>query len=268
MNLSQDVVRLILRELDPRTALELRRCNKQLNRWVTHDQLYWYYQTLGYNGRKYPTTRQSEKAAAKAQKVHMKKWTLSCIDGRGYCRPDYEAAYAWLYEKNPLVHAEWLAAIQVVRQRYLQMPDEWVEHRGKVAVCIQNYQALDHNFCGRSDHFEWAYGKKAEVGGVTREFAEAKTETEGLFIFKFLFQCYRDTRKTVARIKTEERAAAEAQALREKIMLLESQIQDAKKQLTVRENFPHLKEAVGNSVFNRKSEKRYHERKEVKKTFE
>jgi len=265
--MNRDVIRLLVHHLDPKSALELRRCNRQLNRWIAHDQLYWYYQLLGYDGRKYGHARNAkEMAAAGAQRVHTKQWSVSCINNRGYCTANHVAAYDWLVEHHPRVKGEMLEEARKKQELYPYLSSEKCEMWGKRYVCIRNYQALDHKFCGREDHFSWAFGEKAVIGNITEDFLAAKADGN-LLMFKFLFQCYRDTRKTVARIKSEERADALAQALRDKLVLLESQIQETKKELAVMENFSSLKEAVKISIFNRKNEKSYQERKEVKRTF-
>jgi hypothetical protein len=276
--MNRDVVGLLVHNLDPKSALELRRCNKNFNRWVSFDQVYWYYQTLGYSGRKYghPSSlqpqEQKEIQAAGAYKVHTRKWGLSCINDRsGFCKPDYNAAYAWLLENIPEKEIE-MEEIKMTAQREnmarypngVVPPNERIVLAGKRKVCLQFYQFLDHKFCGRAKHFEWAYKEKVVIGKGNRE---AMREDEGLFIYKFLFQCYRDIRKTVARIKTPQRAAATALGLRDKIKLLESQIKEAKKELAVMEDFPRLKEAVRTSIFNRKNEKSYHTSKRNERLF-
>lgn len=270
--MNKDVVGLLLHHLDPKTALELRGCSHQLNRWVSHNDLFWYYQTLGYGGRKYGSLRsEQEGTAAGATKVHVKQWGLSCINDRtGYCHPDYTAAYASLLERSSepeMLEEEMWTAARLEMEKWPALDNEGAELYGKRSVCIKHYMEVDHKFCGRREHFQLAYEEQTIVGDVTQEFLEAKREKEGLWMFKFLFQCYRDTRKKVQNVKTETKAEVRAQGLRDHVRLLESQIQTINAELAVLDNFPRLQEAVKTSVFNRRSEKNYHTRKEVSSTF-
>ena len=278
--MNRDVIGLLVHHLDPKSALELRRCNKKLNKWVSHNQLYWYYQHLAYEGRKRGASAdKTKKEAAGIYRVHVKQWGLACINDSGYCSPDYKSAYEWLIQKDPTLSTEFDITLREHNAQALNAanhnvfinvrPPGYAENRAMRAVCLNHYRELDHKFCGRPDHFESAFDEKAQIGKHTRGFTEAKAdEATGLFLFKFLFLCYRDTRHKVKLIKTPVRAAVKAKALHDQIRLLESQINEAKTELAVMEEFPRLIQAVQTSVFNRRSEKTYHKRKEVVKTFE
>lgn len=270
--MNKDIVGLLLHHLDPRTALELRRCNHQLNRWVSHHELYWYYQTLGHEGRKYDSLKDAKQGrAAGATRIHVKQWTRSCIDNHGYCRPDYDAAYAWLLETYPDLEVYFREERMRISNQYAtkwpNSSEEMRERAGKRHVCISHCMKIDNKFCGREDHFKVAYGEHTIVGGMTEEFLEERRKKEGLYMYRYLFQCYRDTRDKVKSINTQHRADTRAQGIRDKIHLLESELVSLRAELALAEDFARLKEDVKTSIFFRRSEKNYHEREEVKGTF-
>jgi hypothetical protein len=246
--MNKDTIGLLLQHLTAKDALELRRCNKKFNKLVSNCQLYWYYQHIG----------------SPKKRVHVKKWSKHCIDNRNYtCTPNYNDIYCHLYEKNP--EAIKAAFNEALMHQYNHGYGD-LEAKAKRLVCLANVNRIDHKFCGRDDHFEEIHTDPI-MGEITKDFTE--NIKSGLFMFKYLFACYHKTKKRLHALdkKSPDYIDVKLNMLFNTITLLESQVRATRMELAFYENYQELKEAVKKSVFHRKTEKNYHERKEVKKTF-
>lgn len=156
--LSPDALRTISRRLGPIDALSLRACCKRFFKIISRDQPYWYCMV-------HPVQR----------RYHVKKeWSIRCADR------------SW---DNLAITDEERCRNVIERLPDPPIPPEPLPHRF-VAFLRRHHQLLGPVDCGRTEHYEQIEERIFRPTDV-----DVTSTDEGLWIYQFLFQRYKETKK-------------------------------------------------------------------------
>jgi hypothetical protein len=280
MNVTRDTLLLILSLLPAKDALALRATCKVMNHMVSHSQLYWFYQYKARYGRKGSRYRPSdvESASIAGRKaVHVKPFTRHCFD-RIHEIPQESMEELILLEPTVTQEMDDLRTEILDTYPYRhgypgEIPEYWircVEYRVRrevfrkhrdLASSITSFQAQ----CHHSDHVEVAFDKIPQVGLETKDF---QRDSDGLYLYQFLYLCYDEMRMELKR-KTNEHHDMASKRIHDQIEVLEQKISELKHDIWVHSNFEKLEEDMTASPFFRKRNrmKEYHKRPEVMRCF-
>lgn len=277
MNITKDILHLILSHLLARDALALRATCKRLNSMIAHSQLYWFYQykaKYGMKGSKYhPTDEESAKIAGR-KAVHIRPMTRNCLQSMKYHfnSDDKNAGFEKLKEMIPGLEVEYENMIQDALTPY-PFPQYQPTRQ---AICERIQMSLIYKYahyamqidsiqtkCRLPHHIEILYNEVPEVGLQTKDYVN----DDGLYMYQFLYMCYDEMRVELKKIAhTNPQTVTN---LQNQIDVLNAKIRTLEHVKWVHSNYEKLKKDMSASPFLRKRNqmKAYHKRSEVEKCF-
>ena len=285
--LNKDCLNLLLTYLPPKSALALRATCKQLNNFVSHAQLYWFYQHKAQHARnsrsKYHVSDKEAAEIAGRRVVHVKPFTRNCVASFRYgAMTDGHNVFQMLKDQFPVeIEKEYKQVFDARIIHYQQqygapnpLPDYLINSARQIAerlVVSQNMNRLAtmegvQCYCRVQGHVEIMYDETPSVGLQTKDYAA----NDGLYMFQFLYICYDTTRAELKykafQVEDHDQTVAN---LQDQIDVHKSKILALKRLQWLHKNHSRIAKDMKESPYLRKRNimKVYHLRPEVARTF-